>query len=49
MFEGVEYRIAIVDECGDIVRWCSNLSVAEIDDILSNHPEWHKECVLIGG
>ena len=36
----LEYRSAIVDECGYVMYWCSELSKEEIVRILDNHPEW---------
>lgn len=36
----LELRSAIVDEWGFIVCWCEYLTNVEIDEILTNHPEW---------
>lgn len=41
----VEYRTAIVDECGSVVCWCDDLTKNEVNKILANHPEWHIRCV----
>lgn len=41
----IEFRSAIVDELGEVMYWCSELSKKEIKDILDTHPEWRKECV----
>ena len=36
----IEFRSAIVDECGEVVCWLSDLSKAEIDQIMAEHEEW---------
>jgi len=41
----MEFKSAIVDECGDVVYWCEELSSDEIETILANHPEWRTRCV----
>lgn len=41
----IEFKSAIVDELGDIVCWCANLSDEEIEEILTNHIEWRKTCI----
>ena len=41
----LEFRSAIVDECGDVMYWLNELSKSEIAEILANHPEWKKKCV----
>lgn len=41
----LEFKSAIVDECGDVVYWCENLTDNEIDEILVNHPEWCIACI----
>jgi hypothetical protein len=43
----LEYKSAIVDECGDIVYWCENLTENEIREILANHIEWRRTCIEI--
>mgnify|MGYP007038281378 CR=1 FL=1 len=45
----MEYRSAIVDECGDIVYWCDESTREEIDECLAQHPEWRERCIFIGG
>ena len=35
-----EYRSAIVDELGNLVGFCSDLSESEQKRILDNHPEY---------
>ena len=40
----LEFRSAIVDECGEIVCWCSELTDDEVSTILVEHPEWKKKC-----
>ncbi len=41
----LEFKSAIVDECGDVVYWCENLTDNKIDEILVNHPEWRIACI----
>ena len=38
--EYYEYRSAIVDELGNLVGFCSDLSESEQKRILDNHPEY---------
>ena len=40
-----EFKMAIVDELGEIVCWCSKLTEEEIKDILNNHPEWKRRFI----
>ena len=39
------YRSAIVDELGEVMYWCSDLTKEEVYQILRDHPEW--DCNLI--
>lgn len=41
----MEYRSAIVDECGTFVAWCCELSEDEQKQILDNHPEYFIRCL----
>ena len=41
----MEYRSAIVDECGVFVAWCCELSEDERELILSEHPEYSIRCL----
>lgn len=41
----MEYKSIICDECGTIRKICENLKEEEIEDILSNHPEWRLEAI----
>lgn len=41
----VEFRTAIVDELGEVMYWCDELSENEIKNILDNHIEWKQKCV----
>lgn len=43
----MEYRSAIVDEMGDVVCWCSDMSRDEQMDILDAHPEYSIRCIEI--
>lgn len=38
----IEFRSAIVDECGTIVYWCDEVINGNeaIQEILAEHPEW---------
>lgn len=44
---GMQYRFAILDECLSVRYWCDELTQAEIDEILENHPEWTTRCVEV--
>lgn len=37
----MEYVTVICDECGTIKAFVQNLCDNEIENILSNHPEWY--------
>lgn len=41
----VEFRTAILDELGEVMCWCDELTKNEIKKILENHTEWKKKCV----
>lgn len=41
----MEYRSAIVDECGTFVAWCCELSDDERKYILDGHPEYSIRCL----
>ena len=41
------YRRVIVDECGEIMEYVSDLTGAEINEILEEHPEWQITCQAI--
>lgn len=41
----MEYRSAIVDECGALVGWISELDGDEIEKILDDHPEYEIRCL----
>lgn len=43
----LKFESAIVDELGVILYWCEDLSDAEIDEILSNHPEYRIDSIEI--
>lgn len=38
------YCRVIVDECGTVMEYVSDLTGAEINEILSEHPEWSIQC-----
>lgn len=39
------YRSAIVNELGEVVAWVSDLTQAEQDEILEDHPEYGITCI----
>lgn len=41
----IEFRSAIVDECGCVMYWCDELSESEVDKILEQHQEWKVRCI----
>ena len=41
----MEYRSAIVDELGNLVAYCSDLTEGEKNHILDEHPEYSYGCV----
>lgn len=41
----MEYRTAIVDECGDIIAWVSDIGHMRAMELLDEHPEWHIKCI----
>jgi hypothetical protein len=41
----LEFKSAIVDECGCVVYWCENLTDNEIDEILTKYPEYRIACI----
>ena len=41
----MEYRSAIVDECGTFVAWCRELTEDEQNRILDSHPEYSIRCL----
>lgn len=40
-----EYRSAIVDELGNLVAWCCELSERDKNRILDDHPEYAISCL----
>lgn len=45
----MEYASAIVNEIGHVVKWCSDLDGEEIDEILTQYPEYTVVCIEVGG
>ena len=41
------YSRVIVDECGEIMEYVSDLTGAEVNEILEEHPEWSIKCVEV--
>lgn len=44
----MEYISVIVNELNEIIEICSGLSERKIAEILDNHPEYKRTCVLMG-
>jgi hypothetical protein len=42
------YSRVIVDECGEIMEYVSDLTGAEMNEILEEHPEWKLKIMPIG-
>lgn len=44
----MEYRTAIVDECGCVMWWCDELQRNDqIECILVSHPEWSMKAIEV--
>ena len=43
----MEYVSVIVDELGDVVAYCSDLSEKKIDEMLEQHQEWRRTCLSV--
>lgn len=43
----MSYSRVIVDECGEIMEYVSDLTGAEVNEILDEHPEWQIKCLPI--
>lgn len=43
----MEYVSAIVDELGHVVCYKKDYSDDELNEILTNHPEWSLKCILV--
>lgn len=44
----LEFKSAIVNECGEVIAWCDDLTEYEINEILEDHVEYLIECIQIG-
>lgn len=42
------YRSAIVDELGEVMYWCSDLTSEQVYQIMCDHPEWTCDLIEIG-
>lgn len=49
MYDDLVFETWVVDECGDAVVKCSNLTDDELDDILEEHPEYSIRTLPING
>ena len=43
----MEYARVIVDELGEVVAWCKNLTQEEIDNVLNESPECKITCIVL--
>ena len=41
----MEFRTAIIDELGDFVCWCDELTNQEEFNLLNLHPEWRRKSI----
>lgn len=41
------YSRVIVDECGEIMEYVSDLTGAEVNELLRQHPEWQIKCIPV--
>ena len=41
------YSRVIVDECGTVMEYVSDLTGAEVNEILEARPEWSIKCVEV--
>lgn len=42
------YSRVIVNELGEIEEYVSDLTGAEVEEILEEHPEWKIKCIPVG-
>lgn len=42
------YKMAIVDECGEVMAWMTDLTKEETLEMLDEHPEWQMRPIQIG-
>ena len=43
----MEYARAIVDELGEVVAWCKDLTQEEIEKVLEESPECKITCIVL--
>ena len=43
----MEYSRAIVDELGEVVAWCKDLTQEEIEKVLEESPEYKITCIVL--
>ena len=41
------YSKVIIDELGHLVEYVSDLTGAEVEEILANHPEWKISTIMV--
>lgn len=41
------YAKVIVDECGEVMEYISDLLEEEVEEILKEHSEWQIKCISI--
>lgn len=45
----IEVALAVVDECGDVVAWVSDVGEEEAEKMIQEHEEWYYKCFDCGG
>ena len=43
----MEYSSVVVDELGEVVAWCKDLTQEEIEKVLSSSTEYKITCIVI--
>ena len=43
----MEYARVIVDELGEVVAWCKDLTQEQIDNVLSSSTEYTITCIVL--
>lgn len=43
----MEYKTAVVDECGTVLYWVEEIGRYEAEQLVKDHPEWSIKAILI--
>ena len=43
----MEYSSVVVDELGEVVAWCKDLTQEEIEKVLNESPEYKITCIVL--